>query len=411
MGFSQPRRGGASARRLAGAAQALLAAALFGCGIAASLAWQSGLYATTTLAVLVAGWTAAARRGAADRAAPQVAGTAPGGPVADPEMHLLRATLDQVPSPLVTLTQDGRLQAINRSARALFGAESTLTGAPQELVAAIRGAALGQRRTVKLAASGGRAVAVSAATMFGPGGARILAALTDVQAEIQTAEAAALRELLAVLGHEIMNALTPVTSLAGSAHALMVEGTPEGLAQVREALEIILRRAEGLDRFVQGYRALARVPPPILRPVRAGDVLREAAALFDASWGRSGVRLELDVPPTGLVAQMDAGLIGQALLNLLANAAEAALAGGAAPTVRLSAEARAGGVVFSITDNGQGVDPSRRADIFHPFATSKPGGSGIGLSLTRQIANSHGGSLVLEAASCGAGATFSLRIP
>ncbi len=411
MGSSQPRRGGASARRLAGAAQASLAAALFGCGIAASLAWQFGLYATTTLAVLVAGWTAAARRGAADRAAPQVAGTAPGGPVADPEMHLLRATLDQVPSPLVTLTQDGRLQAINRSARALFGAESTLTGTPQELVDAIRGAALGQRRTVKLAASGGRAVAVSAATMFGPEGARILAALTDVQAEIQTAEAAALRELLAVLGHEIMNALTPVTSLAGSAHALMVEATPAGLAQVREALEIILRRAEGLDRFVQGYRALARVPPPILRPVRAEDVLREAAALFDASWGRSGVRLGVELPQPDLVAQMDSGLIGQALLNLLANAAEAALAGGAAPTVRLSAGSRAGGVVFTVADNGKGVEVCGQTDIFRPFTTTKPGGSGIGLSLTRQIANSHGGSLVLEPTGHGLGATFSLAIP
>ena len=247
--------------------------------------------------------------------------------------------------------------------------------------------------------------------MFGSGGARILAALTDVQAEIQTAEAAALRDLLVVLGHEIMNALTPVTSLAGSAFALMAEGTPAALEQVREALEIILRRAEGLESFVQGYRALARVPPPVLRPVRAGDLLREAASLFDARWAKAGVALELNMPRTELVAQMDAGLVGQALLNLLANAAEAALAGGHAPKVRLSADADPTGVVFIVADNGKGVDQDRQAEIFHPFTTSKPGGTGIGLSLTRQIANSHGGSLVLDQTSNGPGATFLLRLP
>ena len=156
-----------------------------------------------------------------------------------------------------------------------------------------------------------------------------------------------------MLSHEIMNALTPVTSLAGSASALMVEGTPAALEQVREALEIILRRAEGLERFVQGYRALARVPPPILRPVRASEMLREAAALFDASWGKSGVLLDLDVPQTDVVAQMDAGLVSQGLLNLLANAVEAALAGGSAPRVRLSAGADASGVVFLVMSSNR----------------------------------------------------------
>ncbi len=389
---------------------ALPSASLFGCGVAACLAWRAGLYVTATLATLISVCIAASRSGGSPLP-PPIANAKPSVPVADPEMPLLRAMLDQIPSPLVTLTQPGKLQAINRAARTLFDTDGRLKDPPQELIEAIRDGALGHRRTVKLAAAGGRAVSVSVATLFGPEGARVLAALTDVQAEIQTAEAAALRELLAVLGHEIMNALTPITSLAGSASALMEEGTPAGLVQVRDALEIIMRRAEGLDRFVQGYRALARVPAPILRPVRAGDVLREATALFDATWGRSGVTLEVVLPQTDVVAQMDAGLVGQALLNLLANAAEAALAGCPAPTVRLSASAYAGGVMFTVTDNGHGVDQSRQAEIFHPFTTSKSGGSGIGLSLTRQIANSHGGSLVLDQTENGPGATFVFKLP
>ncbi len=139
-------------------------------------------------------------------------------------------------------------------------------------------------------------------------------------------------------------------------------------------------------------------------------MLREAAALFDASWAKSGVVLELTLPQTDAVAQMDAGLVGQALLNLLANAAEAALASARTPKVWLSANGDAGGVVFTVADNGNGVDQSRREAIFHPFTTSKPDGSGIGLSVTRQIANSHGGSLVLDQTGPERGATFLLRL-
>jgi signal transduction histidine kinase len=316
--------------------------------------------------------------------------------------------LDQVPTPLLSQSPDGSLRALNRAARSLFHADDLIPEPPDALRDAIHAAAQGQPALVALAEAGGRSTAVSVATSFGPDGARLLAVLTDVQAEIQAAEAAALRDLLSVLAHEIMNALTPVTSLAETAHAMLVEGGVEAPGQAREALEIILRRAQGLDRFVQGYRQLARVPEPLLRPTPAGQVLQEAAALFRARWARHGVALVVGAPSPEVIAAMDAALIGQALLNLLTNAGEAALAHAREPCVWLEARAESGGLAFHVADNGAGVDPSRAAVIFQPFHTDKVGGSGIGLTIARQIAQAHGGTLVL--AEREAGALFILRV-
>jgi signal transduction histidine kinase len=183
---------------------------------------------------------------------------------------------------------------------------------------------------------------------------------------------------------------------------MLVEGGAEAPGQAREALEIILRRAQGLDRFVQGYRLLARVPEPLLRPTPASQVLQEAAALFRARWSRQGVVLSVAAPSPDVIAPMDAALIGQALLNLLTNAGEAALAQGSAPCVWLEARAEGGGLAFHVADNGAGVDPARAAVIFQPFHTDKVGGSGIGLTIARQIAQAHGGTLVLGEREVGA---------
>ncbi len=252
---------------------------------------------------------------------------------------------------------------------------------------------------------------VSVATSAATEGVSRLAVLTDVQAEMQAAEARALRDLLQVLGHEIMNSLTPVTSLAESAHALLAGGDAAELPRVADALETIRRRAQGLDRFVQGYRTLARLPPPVMRPTSVTGVLRDAAALFETRWASRGVALTLSAPDPDVVARMDPNLIGQALLNLLANAAEAAEAGrNRPPTVLLSGSAASGHVTFRVSDSGDGVPQGREDAIFQPFFTLKPDGTGIGLGLARQIASSHGGTLSLESPQPDVGASFVVSI-
>jgi signal transduction histidine kinase len=237
-----------------------------------------------------------------------------------------------------------------------------------------------------------------------------LAALTDIQSELQAAEAQALRELLHVLSHEIMNSLTPVASLAESASELLAHCTPESSNAARDAVETLGRRAAGLTRFVQGYRSLARLPAPNLRPVQLARLLDDVARLFRARWDNK-VTLDITEPDSDLEAKVDPDLISQALLNLLVNGAEAALEGGCdTPTVSLAARRTGEGVVLTVGDNGPGVPPTQRDQLFRPFFTTKATGTGVGLAIARQVALAHGGDLALEPEFSVPGAAFVLRL-
>ena len=382
-------------------------AVVFGCGAVAILAWRATLPANALL-FAVAGATAAiwlARRVAppadSGRAEPEA-----------PTEHLdrerarrtLQAFLDQAPSPLVSKRPGESANAVNRAARRLFRTDDVLTGPAAELVAAALEGSADTRRTVRLAADGvTRTYAISIADVAGTDGAFRLAALTDIEAEIQAAEAAALRELLQVLSHELMNSLTPLASLAQSAAEALADQRPEDLPVVRNSVEVIARRAEGLHRFVEAYRRLARLPAPAPRRVSLAELLDEAGQLFETRWTPLGVRLDLAPPKPDILIRIDPDLTAQALLGLLTNAAEAALAGaGATPAVRLSAQASGEGAVIAVEDNGPGVPDDQAADVFRPFFTTKPEGAGIGLSLARQAIVSQGGQLLLEPSEAGA---------
>lgn len=212
------------------------------------------------------------------------------------ERRTLQAFLDQAPTPLVVL-QAGALSAVNRAARQVFRADSVFADPGGDLHRAILEASPDARRTVRLASADGltRAYALSVAEVVGAGGALRLAAFTDIEAEIQAAEAAALKELLQILSHELMNSLTPLSSLAQSA-AELLEQEDSDLATVRESVGVIARRADGLHRFVEAYRTLARLPAPRPRVVSLGGVLDEAARLFETRWRARGVVLEAQAP-------------------------------------------------------------------------------------------------------------------
>jgi len=385
--------------------------AVFGCGAVAILAWRAALPANALLLALAGAGAAVWVANRAGRADPG------GGPEPErPAEHLdrererrtLQAFLDQTPTPLVTWRPGAPTSAVNRAARRLFRTDDVITGAAGELITAALDDSADTRRTVRLTSDGvTRTYALSVADVTGAGGALRLAALTDIEAEIQAAEAAALRELLQVLSHEIMNSLTPLTSLAQSAAEALAEGRPEDLPVARQSVAVIARRAEGLHRFVEAYRRLARLPPPAPRRVSLGELLAEAAQLFETRWGPQGVVLELTPPRPDIMIRIDPDLTDQALLNLLINAAEAAISGGRnPPTVRLSAYPSGEGAAITVEDNGPGVPEAEAADIFRPFFTTKPQGAGIGLSLARQAIVSQGGQLLLE--RTGQGARFIL---
>ncbi len=231
-----------------------------------------------------------------------------------------------------------------------------------------------------------------------------LVVLSDVSRALREEERLAWQRLIRVMGHELNNSLAPIKSIAGSLHSRL-SGTSLA-ADEREdferGLSIIEARAASLNRFLQAYRQLAQMPPPVLRKSMLSSLVTRVARLE--------TRIEVKVNSGPDVAVMaDPDLIEQMLINLVRNAAEAALEGGPPakptiadasspsngfqPSVTMSWSLLDNNVDLTIEDNGPGLlNPS---NAFVPFYTTKPSGSGIGLVLSRQIAEAHGGSLEL----------------
>jgi nitrogen fixation/metabolism regulation signal transduction histidine kinase len=232
------------------------------------------------------------------------------------------------------------------------------------------------------------------------GMAQHLLVVSDLRRTLREEERAAWQRLLRVMGHEVKNSLAPIRSIADTVHRMLQRGElePRQREMALEGLQVIEARSGSLDRFLSQYRQLAHLPPP--HPARAdvAPLLRRVAALAPAQ-----VRVVVD---EDLSAIADFDLLEQALVNLLRNAAEAA---GPVGQVKVEADADAAGLRVRVLDDGPGVQNPE--NLFVPFFTTKPGGSGIGLVLSRQIAELHGGTLTLENRSDARGAVATLWIP
>jgi nitrogen fixation/metabolism regulation signal transduction histidine kinase len=227
--------------------------------------------------------------------------------------------------------------------------------------------------------------------------------LADVSLPLQEEEQIAWKRLIRVLGHELSNSLAPIKSIAGSLLARVdrMEGEPAMLHDFRRGLGVVESRADSLHRFVQSYRLLAQLPPPHLKPVPLGPLLERVVLLEQ----RLPVVLEPG-PPAVLLADPDQ--LEQMFINLLANAVDASLANGAEP-VRASWRLADSSLLVNIEDRGMGI--ANTENLFVPFYTTKPAGSGVGLALAQQIARAHGGEIRLLNREDGEGARATIRLP
>ena len=316
---------------------------------------------------------------------------------------LLRKVMEEIDVAIFAFDSDQRLKLVNRAGERLLAqpAERMMNDDAGALGLAefLQGAET--QNLQRTFPSGPGRWGIHRATFREGGLPHQLLVVTDLTRALREEELLAWQRLVRVLGHELNNSLTPIKSIAGSLETLMRRSPlPDDWREdTTRGLSIISTRSEALSRFLGAYAKLAKLPPPHLMPVDVGQWIREIASL------------ELRIVPAlrpgpEMTIQGDRDQLEQLLINVLRNAVDASLETGGGVTV---AWTRWGRIEVSILDEGPGL--SNTANLFVPFFTTKPGGSGIGLVLSRQIAEAHGGSLDLRNRTDGHGCEARLILP
>jgi two-component system, NtrC family, nitrogen regulation sensor histidine kinase NtrY len=335
------------------------------------------------------------------------------------DSRFYEAVLDDAPTPLLTVDGTGRVELTNKAARRLLIRHKGVRVEDfreygEAFAQCLADTSVGQPRLVPLTIDAvPQTAVVSAAVVHRLGGAARVIAVQPIQGELNAVEIAAQSDLVRVLTHEIMNSITPVTSLAQTAAHLMKEvdkGTDPIISDARSAVETLARRADGVMNFVESYRQISRTPEVRRRVFEVAGWAKELEALFRASDISAGVALKVDISSDNLTIDADPDLFSQVLINLLRNAAEAAWSHTDHPEVTLSFSLTFGArTQIEVGDNGPGVPDTLRQDVFLPFFTTKPKGTGVGLSLARQVVLAHRGSITLLQSETG-GALFRIII-
>lgn len=323
---------------------------------------------------------------------------------------LLRKVIEEIDVAVFAFDGGQHLQLVNRAGERLLTqpAERLLGHSAQELSLAdcLQGDATRTlQRTFPGGPSGSSGITrwgMSRSTFRERGLPHQLLVISDLSQILREEERQAWQRLVRVLGHELNNSLAPIKSMAGSLESLLSrEPRPADWEEdMQRGLRVIAARAEALSRFMGAYARLARLPKPRLQPLDVGVWVRRVVGLE--------MRLPLTVlPGPELTIQADGDQLEQLLINLLRNAVDAALETGG--SVKVGWTRNANHLEVWVEDEGPGL--SNTANLFVPFFTTKPGGSGIGLVLSRQIAESHGGALTLENRRQGHGCEARLSLP
>ncbi len=323
----------------------------------------------------------------------------------------LEALTDTVAAALLVVDERGMITAANRAAQStLLTNRGPLEAAPglgAETARRLLAMPLGAREIVRLADQ--RAVLAQVTGFVTGARSRRLIALQSVSGDLDAVELKAWQDLVRVLAHEMMNSLTPICSLSESiVQRLAGPHSPECQAEVVEAAEVIARRGHGLIHFVERYRRLTDGPAAIKVRTPATQLVKDLDRLALAMISDDEIAYSSTVHPAWLTLDIDPDLLEQAMINLLKNAVDA-VRGRSGAEVRLTCALEDEQISLTVTDNGPGLPTADPEGVFVPFFTTKDGGSGIGLTLARQIALSHGGRL--EHRPGRGGASFQLILP
>jgi len=325
---------------------------------------------------------------------------------------LLRTVMEEIDVAIFTFDNENKLRLVNRAGERLLArpVERLLgfTAAELGLGACLEG---DEVRTMELTFPGGSGRWGMRRGLFRQAGLpHHLVVLSDLSRALRDEERQAWQRLIRVMGHELNNSLAPIQSVAQSLESGLNSLRNEGglqpemnrglLDDLQQGFGIIRSRTESLSRFMAAYSRLARLPAPKLAPVSVREWISRVAML------ETRVKVKIDEGPEMMISG-DADQLEQLLINLLHNAADAVLECGSQASVGWSSQDSQ--LEVWVTDDGPGIQNT--ANVFVPFFTTKPGGTGIGLALSRQIAEAHGGTLTLENRRGSRGCEARLRLP
>jgi len=343
---------------------------------------------------------------------------------AEKEEHwqYLKTVVQHVNVGLLSYDEQGNVELFNNTARRYLKASHLtkireLSVVNPELYNIIINLPTGSKTLIK--PSPDLHLAINATELRLRGSTYKLVSIQNILSELQQQEIEAWQNLTKVLRHEIMNSITPIASLAGTAIDIIQEdvvrqnGTmifdQEAYDDINMSLRTIENRSKGLVNFVEAYRNFTNIPQPDFTRVKIKNLIDEVVKLIKAGVADSKVNIEVNVEPPNMIVRIDSKLIEMVLINILKNAAEV-LEEVDNPTIRVSVyadhEQRA---YIDISDNGPGIEPEALDKIFIPFYTTKRDGSGIGLSLSQRIMQMHQGNLTATS-EVGHGTTFTLQL-
>ncbi len=323
--------------------------------------------------------------------------------------------LERINTGIVVINQQGHVLQTNREAVRLLGV-SPLTHVRQtervddRLPGLLMEITPGESRQLEWMNERGAFTLSIHASIFEQGDQQLkILALSDIGNELSDREIESWVRLIRILTHEMMNSLNPIISLSDS---LVERLEQEDKTFLKQGLRTIHQTASGLTSFLESYRQFTRIPSLHRSLFYVAEFLEEQRSLILATLpdGESPIDIALHVDPSDLILHADKGLVGQVMINLLKNAIEA-IRGAETPTPRIEITATVDAseqVVIAVRNNGPNIPAEEVDHIFVPFFTTKAGGSGIGLSLSRQIMRQHGGTLTYRPVAEGSGSLFVL---
>ncbi len=338
-------------------------------------------------------------------------------------LHFLNTVVSQIRVGIIGLSPSGEIMIMNQSATSLLDLPNLkkwerFEKKSPDFSAAAKLMKDGDRILLSLDTSTGkRQLSLSLKVIKLLGEKHRIFTFYDIKSDLERKEIDSYNKLISILTHEIMNSVTPVSSLTQTVSSLLhtdknevvskEDLSQEDLKDVADSVETIRKRSKGMLSFIKDYRKIAKIPEPVLNEVGVKDFLDQVVRLMKTEITNSGLSIRINVSPPPLKIFMDQALIEQVLINLIINAIHA-MEGQEEGLIEIHAGLQEGYKVIKVIDQGKGVSEEIQDKIFVPFFSTKKTGSGIGLSLSQQIMQKHKGVIDLETKE-GRGTTFLLK--